>query len=167
MNRFLLRPEVHCINVASKVLSMSSAVVADDFEKRYAYRPVLLESFVDTSQYTGTSYKAANWIEVGKTKGRGRQDRHTAAVGKKAIYMYVLEKNFRKQFGLNPNAGKGSLPIGEGLEENTWAVHEFGNADLGDKRLNIRLVAVAAAKANDPAAVFSEAVGGEGAQGKG
>jgi hypothetical protein len=168
MNRFLLRPKVRCTNLASKVLGMSSVVVADDFEKRYAYRPLLIESFVDTSQYTGTSYKAANWIEVGKTKGRGRQDRHTeAAVGEKAIYMYVLEKNFRKQFDLNPNAGKGSLPIGEGLEEDAWAVHEFGNADLGDKRLNMRLVDVAGAKAKDPAAVFSEAVGGEGAKVKG
>jgi len=168
MNRFLIRPQVHCTNLASKVLSMSSQVVADDFERRYAYRPLLIESFVDTSQYTGASYKAANWIEVGTTKGRGRQDRYSeAAAGKKAIYVYVLEQDFRKQLALDPNAGKGALPIGEGLDEDTWATHEFGNADLGDKRLNIRLVDVAAAKAKDPAAVFSEAVGGDWAKVKG
>lgn len=70
---------------------------------------------------------------MGKTKGRGRQDRHKeASAGEKAIYVYVLEKDFRKQLALNPNAGKGALPIGEGLDEDAWAAHEFGNADLGD-----------------------------------
>ncbi len=168
MNRFLIRPGVGCTHVASKVLSMSTEVVADDFEKRYAYRPVLIESFVDTSQYTGASYKAANWIEVGTTKGRGRQDRHNeAAAGEKAIYVYVLEKDFRKQLALDPNAGKGALPIGEGLDEDSWAEYEFGDADLGDKRLNRRLVAVAAAKATDPAAAFSEVVGSEWSKVKG
>ncbi|WP_419640923.1 Druantia anti-phage system protein DruA [Thiolapillus sp.] len=40
--------------------------------KKYGIRPVLLETFVDTERFTGTCYKAANWIYVGKTKGRGK-----------------------------------------------------------------------------------------------
>jgi hypothetical protein len=168
MNRFLIRPMVDCENLASKVLGMGTAVLAADFEERYGYRPLLLESFVDTGHYTGASYKAANWTAVGTTKGRGRQDRRTqAAAGKKAIYMYVLEQDFRMQLALDANAGKGALPVGEGLEGDLWAAYEFGGADLGDKRLNTRLVEVAAAKAKDPGAVFSEAVGGKGAKVKG
>ncbi|NUO10322.1 MAG: DUF4338 domain-containing protein [Candidatus Brocadia sp.] len=45
-----------------------------DFEARYGHCPLLLESFVDTSHYTGTCYRAANWQYIGRTKGRGRQD---------------------------------------------------------------------------------------------
>ncbi len=75
MSRFLIRPSVGCHNLASKVLSMSVARVAIDFEQRYKYRPYLIESFVDIEHYSGTCYRAANWIEIGRTKGRGRQDR--------------------------------------------------------------------------------------------
>ena len=75
ISRFLLRPSVQCHNLASKVLSMSMAVVADDFERKYHYRPLLIERFVDLDHYSGTCYQAANWIGVGKTKGRGSYKR--------------------------------------------------------------------------------------------
>ena len=148
MSRFLLRPSVQCHNLASKVLSMSMAVMADDFEYKYHYRPLLLESFVDLSHYSGTCYQAANWIEVGKTKGRGRQDRFSkSALSVKAIYVYPIEKDFRKQLGLSPDAGLGALAPADGLDGEQWAAHEFGGAPLGDARLSKRLVSVAAAKA--------------------
>ena len=57
MSRFLLRPSVHCRNLASKVLSMSLAALPEDFNQRYSYRPWLVESFVDTEHYAGTSYQ--------------------------------------------------------------------------------------------------------------
>ena len=155
MSRFLLRPSVVCTNLASKLLSMSMVQVADDFEKKYHYRPLLIESFVDTSQYVGTCYKAANWLEIGKTKGRGRQDRFTeSALSVKAIYIHPLEKDFRKQLGLSSHAGKGALEIPDGLDGSGWAEHEFGEAPLGNKRLGKRLVNVAAAKAEVPSRSF-------------
>ena len=49
--------------------------MADDFELRYGYRPWLVESFVDRSRHTGTCYQAFNWLEVGQTQGRGRQEK--------------------------------------------------------------------------------------------
>ena len=49
--------------------------IVEDFEQRYHYRPWLVESFIDTSRFSGTCYRAANWILVGQTQGRGRQDR--------------------------------------------------------------------------------------------
>jgi len=74
MSRFLIRPGVSCNNLASRVLGMAVREFPGDFEARYGHRPVLLESFVDTSHYTGTCYRAANWQYIGRTKGRGRQD---------------------------------------------------------------------------------------------
>jgi hypothetical protein len=162
MSRFLIRPSVNCKNLASKVLGMSMATIADDFEQQYGYRPLLIESFVDTEHYSGTSYQAANWLAIGKTKGRGRQDRYSkSTLSQKTIYMYILDIQFRKQLGLSPSAGLGALGISEGLEAAQWAEHEFGGAPLGDKRLSRRLVNVAHAKAQTPGQAFSGAAKGD------
>jgi hypothetical protein len=162
MSRFLIRPKVNCKNLASKVLGMSMATIADDFEQQYGYRPLLIESFVDTERYSGTCYQAANWLAIGKTKGRGRQDRYCeSTLSRKTIYMYVLETPFRKQLGLSANAGLGALGISDGLDAAQWAEHEFGGAPLGDKRLSKRLVNVAHAKAQTPGRAFSGVAKGD------
>jgi len=161
MSRFLIRPSVNCKNLASKVLGMSMATIADDFEQQYGYRPLMIESFVDTERYSGTCYQAANWLAIGKTKGRGRQDRHNeSALSQKTIYMYPLETQFRKQLGLSPSGGLGALDISEGLDAAQWAEHEFGGAPLGDKRLSKRLVDIADAKGQNPGSAFSGTVQG-------
>jgi hypothetical protein len=162
MSRFLIRPSVNCKNLASKVLSMSMATIADDFDQQYGYRPLLIESFVDTERYSGTCYQATNWLSIGKTKGRGRQDRHSeSALSQKTIVMYPLESQFRKQLGLSASAGQGALDISDGLDAEQWAEHEFGNAPLGDKRLSKRLVNVADAKAQNPGSAFSGVAQGD------
>ena len=162
MSRFLIRPSVQCRNLASKVLSMSMAALSDDFERQFGYRPWLVESFVDTACHSGTCYRAANWIAVGKTKGRGRQDRFTQlALSTKAIYLYPIETDFRRRMGLSPNAGLGALDPAEGLETAHWAQNEFGGAPLGDARLSKRLVSVAAAKAEVPDRAFSGVAKGD------
>ena len=162
MSRFLIRPKVNCKNLASKVLGMSMATIADDFDQQYGYRPLLVESFVDTERYSGTCYQAANWLAIGKTKGRGRQDRHCkSTLSRKTIYLYVLETQFRKQLGLSPSAGLGALSISDGLDAAQWAEHEFGGAPLGDKRLSKRLVNVAHAKAQTPSRAFSGVAKGD------
>jgi len=162
MSRFLIRPSVECRNLASKVLSMSVSRLAVDFEQRYQYSPYLIESFVDIAHYSGTCYRAANWIEIGQTKGRGRQDRFSkSALSRKAIYVYPLESEFRKHLGLSSNAGSGALDIADGLAAEHWAEHEFGGAPLGDKRLSKRLVSVAGAKAEVPSRAFSGVAKGD------
>lgn len=162
MSRFLIRPSIDCKNLASKVLGMSMATIADDFEKQYGYRPLLIESFVDTERYSGTCYRAANWLAIGKTKGRGRQDRYSESpLSQKTIYVYVLDTQFREQLGLSSNAGLGALGVSDGLDAAQWAEHEFGGAPLGDKRLSKRLVAVAAAKAQNPGCAFSGVAKGD------
>lgn len=162
MSRFLIRPSVQCGNLASKVLGMSMSALSADFERQYGYRPYLVESFVDTRHYSGTCYKAANWIEVGVTKGRGRQDRFKqAALSIKAIYVYPIEKEFRKRIGLSPDAGLGALSPIQGLENEHWAENEFGGAPLGDIRLSKRLVSVAEEKAQVPSRTFSGVAKGD------
>ncbi|MGK2907577.1 MAG: IS4 family transposase [Desulfuromonadales bacterium] len=162
MSRFLIRPSVQCGNLASKVLGMSLAALPADFERHYGYRPYLVESFVDTRHYSGTCYKAANWIEVGVTKGRGRQDRFKqAALSIKAIYVYPIEKEFRKRIGLSPDAGLGALTPVQGLKNEHWAENEFGGAPLGDVRLSKRLVSVAEEKAQVPSRTFSGVAKGD------
>jgi Domain of unknown function (DUF4338) len=62
-----------------------------DWEAQYGYRPLLLETLVDAQRFAGTCYRAANWIHVGQTAGRGRMDRHTLRQEPvKNIYLYPL-----------------------------------------------------------------------------
>lgn len=155
MSRFLIRPEIHCRNLASKLLGMCMKIMPTDFEDCYGYRPVLIESFTD-EHYSGTSYRAANWRWVGKTCGRGRQDRHReVAKTIKEIYVYPLDKDFRVRLGLEADSGLGPLAPWAGLDCANWAEQEFGNAPLGDKRLCGRLVQIATAKALTPECSFT------------
>ena len=74
--RFLILPWVQVRNLASTVLARSSRRLPDDWQARYGYRPLLLETFVQSDRFPGTSYRAANWIHVGQTQGRGKLDVH-------------------------------------------------------------------------------------------
>lgn len=95
--RFLVLPWIQCRNLASKVLSMSERRVAQDFEARYAIKPVLLETFVEKARFRGTCYRAANWQHLGQTKGRGKCDRyHQAAIPVKDLYVRPLISDFRQ-----------------------------------------------------------------------
>jgi hypothetical protein len=168
LSRFLIRPNMNCQNLASKVLSMCLSRISGDFEKQYGYSPVLVESFIDDSHHLGTSYRAANWINVGKTKGRGRQDRfRKTSLNIKSIYLYPLRDDFRAFLNLPPNAGKRKLSITDGLESDQWAQNEFGNAPLNDKRLSKRLVNVAEAQAKLPNKAFTNIHGGDWSSVKG
>lgn len=162
MSRFLLRPGLMCRNLASKVVSMSLSALPDDFERRYGYRPWLVESFVESEYHSGACYRASNWIEVGQTRGRGRQDRFMrAALSPKTIFVYALEKDFRARMGLSANAGGGALSPTAGVAGDAWAQYEFGDAPFGDARLSRRLVNVAAAKAQVPDRAFSGVAKGD------
>lgn len=168
MSRFLIRPSVRCQNLASHVLSMAVTRLPDDFERRYGYRPWLIETFVDKGQHSGACFRAANWALVGATAGRGRQDldnEHAKSV--KDIYLWVVADDFRALLGLPAHAGMGPLGLGEGLDNETWAELEFGNAPLGDMRLSRRLVQSAAQLAESPMGSFPDAADGDNALVKG
>lgn len=95
--RFLILPWVRCHNLASCILGMAARRLADDWQHRYGYRPVLFETFVEQPRFRGTCYQAANWIFLGETKGRGKLDvRNQAQLPKKAIWVYPLDRAFRR-----------------------------------------------------------------------
>jgi len=98
-SRFLILPWVLVRGLASKILSLAARRMPQDWHALYGYRPLLLETLVDRSLYSGTSYKAANWIHLGATQGRGRMDRDHAAHGQaiKDIFVYPLCRHAREQ----------------------------------------------------------------------
>lgn len=67
--RFLILPRIRCQNLVSCVLALTSRRLAEDWQARYSYRPVLLETFVEKPRFTGTCYEAANWQHLGDTQG--------------------------------------------------------------------------------------------------
>ena len=98
-SRFLILPWVHIKGLASKILAQSARQLSIDWEHRYGCRPLLLETLVDAQKFRGTCYRAANWIRVGQTSGRGRMDREHKADGQavKDIYIYPLTSNTRQR----------------------------------------------------------------------
>ncbi len=90
-SRFLILPWVRVKGLASKILAQCARRVPQDWQTRYGYRPLLLETLVDSERFRGTCYQAANWIRLGMTQGRGRMDRHHQAQGTpKTLYVYPL-----------------------------------------------------------------------------
>jgi hypothetical protein len=98
-SRFLIFPWVKVKNLASSVLALAIRSVSKDWQISYGYRPVVMETLVDKSRFAGTCYKAANFIYVGATTGRGRMDREHAGHGQspKDIYVYPLSARFRQE----------------------------------------------------------------------
>lgn len=95
-DRFLIFPWVSVPNLASNALSLATKQVGDDWVDVYKYRPVLIETFVDTTQYSGACYRAANWKNLGKTKGRGHFDpKHKCEETIKDIFVYPLTSDWQ------------------------------------------------------------------------
>jgi len=95
--RFLILPWIRSPNLASRLLSGVARRLPQEWENRYGYRPVLLETFVE-QRFRGTCYRAANWIHVGQTKGRGKLDRwNRYALPMKHIFLYPLCRSFRRR----------------------------------------------------------------------
>jgi hypothetical protein len=93
--RFLILPWIQSKNLASKILAMTARQLPVDWFNRYKIQPVLMETFVESTRFRGTCYKAANWIHVGKTKGRGKLGPNGQSVPIKDILLYPLSRNFR------------------------------------------------------------------------
>lgn len=168
--RFLIRPSVRCRNLASRVLGAGLRRLGPDFEARYGYRPWLVETFVETAQHDGASLRASNWRVLGRTQGRGRQDRaHRKPETSKAIYGYELCRDWRRRLGVGPAPRRGVEPMSasEGVEGPGWADQEFGEAPLGDARLSRRLVESARRQAQEPRRAFTGVAQGDPAAVKG
>jgi len=95
--RFLILPWVRVPHLASHVLGRITRRLPSDWQQKYGHPIHLLETFVDTSRFAGTCYRAANWRMVGETTGRTRQNKTMIPqASPKAVWLYPLCKNFRE-----------------------------------------------------------------------
>jgi hypothetical protein len=102
-SRFLIVPWVRVPHLASHLLGRVARRLPADFEARYGYRPLLLETFVEEGRFAGTCYRAANWLAVGRTTGRGRTDLRSRRQRREekpplpieSIWLYPLDADWR------------------------------------------------------------------------
>ena len=161
LTRFLIRPQVVCENLASRVLSLGLSRVGEDFHRRYALEPWLVESFVDREHYAGVCYRAANWHYVGATQGRGRTAPNRQVTSCKDVYVYELRRDWRRRMGVGP----AQEPIQvvhcrDSVHNEHWVDDEFGEVDFGHAVSEQRLRHIVRRKAQNPAASYAQCCAG-------
>lgn len=155
-SRFLIVPGVKVPHLASHVLGQALKRLPRDWQSRYGVTPVLVETFVDRSRHRGTCYRAANWILLGQTQGRGRQDRrHTCESGIKDIWVYPLQARWQAALPAHADA---PAPARRPAPTD-WAEEEFGDCVLPDARLQVRLLSLARDFYARPTAPVAQACG--------
>jgi len=155
-SRFLIIPAIDVHNLASHVLSQCAKRIAQDWMIRYGVEPVILETFVDPQRFSGTCYRAANWIHVGKTSGRRANERDNS--GPKEIFLYPLHKDWQEILRTEPSIGLGQRTsvIDEPAD---WVEEELGTAQFYDLRLNRRLFQLTRDFYSQPQAPIPQACG--------
>jgi hypothetical protein len=94
--RFLILPHLRVPHLASTILGPHHPPATGRLAAHLRLPPVLAETFVDAERFTGTCYRAANWIHVGTTQGRGKLDRHhQQALPIKDVYLKPLHRNYQ------------------------------------------------------------------------
>jgi hypothetical protein len=94
--RFLILPWEESKNLASEILGLATRQLPEDWQPRYGYLPWLLETFVETARSPGICYRAANWLPVGQTQGRGKLGPSgKQSVPIKDVWLYPLGKGFK------------------------------------------------------------------------
>jgi hypothetical protein len=153
LSRVLIRQEVRCRNLLSRVLSLALDRVAEDWYGRYGIKPLLLETYVDRARYTGQSLAAANWLRVGCSTGRGRLGKK-GAQSIKDVWLYQLEAKARIK--LQAEAARPLTPclLEQSLAQKDWYARELQTLDLGDHRRNERARAILQARWEQPQASF-------------
>jgi hypothetical protein len=96
--RFLVLPWVVIPHLASHVLGLIARRIRADWRAKYGHPVHALETFVDRGRFKGTCYRAANWVRLGTTQGRTRNDRdHRIRATLKDVYLYPLTPEFRRE----------------------------------------------------------------------
>jgi len=151
-SRFLILPNVRVPHLASHILAQAAQRLSADWHNRYGITPWALETFVDEA-HRGSCYRAANWIDVGRTQGRGRQDsKHAYSFAPKRVLLYPLVPKAFPRLG----ATRAIKPPTD------WAEEEFGAVAL-DSRLVKRTQAIARDFFARPSANLPQACGTQAA----
>ena len=96
--RFLILPWVQTPHLASHILGGVARRISRDWEQFYGHPMYYLETFVDTERFAGACYRAANWLWLGQTTGRGKKDKkHVATLSLKDVLGYPLVRDFREK----------------------------------------------------------------------
>lgn len=99
-SRFLILPWVRIEHLASHILGRMAAQISEDWQRLYGHSIYFLETFVDPERFRGTCYRAANWILLGRTTGRGKQSNsYVPNRSIKDVLGYPLTKRFRELLG--------------------------------------------------------------------
>jgi len=166
-SRFLILPTVRVTNLASTVLSKVTKRLCSDWEERYGYEPMLVETYVDPAHHhTGISYKASNWIQVGHTAGRKNPyPNGKRSTGKKIIYLLPLRSNWQQILRRDPEYPLGTCR--KPVNPADWVEEEFGGVKFFDDRLTERLYSIARDLYEKPGALVPQACDGLNARAKG
>ncbi len=153
MSRLLIRQEVRCANLVSKVLGMVLGRLPEDWLGRYGVRPLLVETFVDRDKFTGLSLSVSNWLRVGVSSGRGRLGK-AGSRSLKDVWLYPLHRDCRRQLQEEVAPPLTPRSITQSLAREDWCVGEMGGVDLGDRRRTRRAVNILEARWRNPQASF-------------
>ena len=160
LGRLLIRTEVKCHSLASKVLSLALERVAQDWLERYGIKPVLVETFVDRARFTGLCFGAANWMRIGSSTGRGRLGPKSPERSLKDIWVYPLVRQARRH--LLEECPQPVIPrsLIESLAQEQWCGAELARLQLGDERLHRRAEKILQARWEQPQASFNGSFAG-------
>ena len=154
LSRLLIRREVRCQNLVSKVLSLMLQQVAPDWQARYGVQPRLLETYVDREQFTGKCLAAANWLRLGTSQGRGRRGPKRPTKTRKDVWVYPLEPKTRQKLQAEVPGPVTPCPLSQSLVQPQWWTRELSGLDLGDRRREHRAGDILQARWEQPQASF-------------
>ncbi|EQD24226.1 MAG: hypothetical protein D084_Lepto4C00527G0002 [Leptospirillum sp. Group IV 'UBA BS'] len=159
-SRFLILPHIRVPPSGPRhLLGRLLRRLPSDWERLYGERPVLVETFVERERFAGTSYRAANFTEIGPTSGLGRKGLGTSV---KTVYAYPLVPDFRER--LRAGQTEAAPPVAPVFSD--WTEEEFGGVDLGDARLGARCRILAQDFYARPQASIPQSCGGDRAKAK-
>jgi hypothetical protein len=164
--RFLIRPELHCANLASRCYRLVLQQVREDWLARYGVQPLLVETYVDRSTYTGTSLAAANWRRIGQSGGRGRTTASKTARPKSVKDVWVWQWSEQARAELQARTLPAVVPRSIFCHRQAhWVGEELDGLDLGHVKLEARFARMLEARWAHPDWSFYTSFGG-GAGGK-
>jgi hypothetical protein len=140
LSRFLIRPGLRCANLASSCYRRVLHQVRGDWLERYGNKPVLVETYIDRSTYTGKSLVAANWLRIGQSLGRGRTTARKADRPRSSKDVWVWQWESQARARLQQRALPPVVPrsIFSPSPQEDWVQEELDGLDLGHVKLHQR-----------------------------
>jgi hypothetical protein len=163
LSRFLIRPGVDCPNLATGCYRLVMQRVREDWFERYGLRPVLVETYVDRSTYTGKSLVAADWLRVGQSQGRGRTTAKKADRPKSVKDVWVWQWDAQARNQLQQRALPAVVPrsIFSSTAAKDWIEEELDGLDLGHVTLDRRFLQMLQGRWDHPESSFYTSFGGK------